>query len=244
MPRFYLDADLAIGTALTLPEGVARHVQVLRMQPGEAITLFNGRGGEYQATITAMGKRNVDVTLDAFDAADRESPFEITLIQSVSASERMDYTIQKATELGVARIVPVYSQYCQQRLSGERAEKRLTHWQAVAQAACEQCERTRVPEIAPVIALDKLLASPPADLKTADLKLLLSPVGAIRAGGLPLEAKSAAVLVGPEGGLSETEEAAARAAGFTPLILGPRILRTETAGPAIAAILQARYGDY
>ncbi|KAF0814822.1 Ribosomal RNA small subunit methyltransferase E [Andreprevotia sp. IGB-42] len=240
MPRFFIDAALAAGTAFALPEGVARHVQVLRMQPGETITLFNGQGGEYSAAITAMGKKNVDVAVGAFAAADRESALQLVLVQAVSASERMDYTVQKATELGISRIVPVYSQYCQQRMSGERAEKRLAHWRAVAQAACEQCERTRVPQIDHVMALDKFLATPLA----ADLKLLLSPVGAMRAAGLPPSAQSTAVLVGPEGGLSAAEEAAARDAGYLPIILGPRILRTETAGPAMAAILQARYGDY
>ncbi|SMC26661.1 16S rRNA (uracil1498-N3)-methyltransferase [Andreprevotia lacus DSM 23236] len=240
MPRFYLDQPLQAGAGLGLPEGVARHVQVLRMQPGETITLFNGQGGEYSATITAMGKKTVDVQVGEHQAAERESPLQLVLVQAVSASERMDYTIQKATELGVTRIVPVYSQYCQQRMSGERADKRLAHWRAVAQAACEQCERTRVPQIDAVIALDKWLAQP----LDAALKLLLSPAGAIRAAELPAAAASAAVLVGPEGGLSPDEEAAARAAGYQPIILGPRILRTETAGPAMAAILQARYGDY
>ncbi|MBM3116525.1 16S rRNA (uracil(1498)-N(3))-methyltransferase [Jeongeupia naejangsanensis] len=239
MPRFYLDAPLASGHALSLPESLARHVQVLRMQPGEAITLFNGLGGEYAATVTAMGKRNVDVEVGGHDPADRESPLQTVLLQAVSAAERMDYTVQKATELGVSRIVPVYSQYCQQRLSGERAEKRLAHWRAVAAAACEQSGRTRVPQIDPVAPLADALA----ELPQLDLRLLMSPVGAVPFRSLADRAGSLAMLVGPEGGLSSAEEQLAIAAGFTPLVLGPRILRTETAGPALLALAQARWGD-
>ncbi|WP_432723004.1 16S rRNA (uracil(1498)-N(3))-methyltransferase [Jeongeupia wiesaeckerbachi] len=239
MPRFFLDAPLASGTALSLPESLARHVQVLRMQPGDTITLFNGQGGEYAATVTAMGKRNVDVDIGAHDAVERESPLQTVLLQAVSATERMDYTVQKATELGVSRIVPVYSQYCQQRLSGERAEKRLAHWRAVAAAACEQSGRTRVPQIDPVA----LLADALAALSATDLRLLMSPVGAVPFRTLADTVASVAMLVGPEGGLSSAEEALAIAAGFTPLVLGPRILRTETAGPALLALAQSRWGD-
>ncbi|GHD64859.1 16S rRNA (uracil(1498)-N(3))-methyltransferase [Jeongeupia chitinilytica] len=239
MPRFYLDAPLAGGNTLSLPESLARHVQVLRMQPGETITLFNGRGGEFAATVTNMGKRNVDVEVGGFDAVERESPLQTVLLQAVSSAERMDFTVQKATELGISRIVPVYSQYCQQRLSGERAEKRLAHWRAVAAAACEQSGRTRVPQIDPVAALADALAA----LPQLDLRLLMSPVGAESFRSLADRAGSVAMLVGPEGGLSSAEEQLAIAAGFTPLVLGPRILRTETAGPALLALAQARWGD-
>ncbi|AOY01013.1 16S rRNA (uracil(1498)-N(3))-methyltransferase [Jeongeupia sp. USM3] len=239
MPRFFLDSQLASGETLSLPESLARHVQVLRMQPGESITLFNGHGGEFAATVTAMGKRNVDVEIGAHDPVERESPLQTVLLQAVSSAERMDYTVQKATELGVSRIVPVYSQYCQQRLSGERAGKRLAHWRAVAAAACEQSGRTRVPQIDPVAPLADALAGLPA----LELRLLMSPVGAVPFRTLPEGAGSVAMLVGPEGGLSGAEEQLAIAAGFTPLVLGPRILRTETAGPALLALAQARWGD-
>ncbi|BCL76892.1 ribosomal RNA small subunit methyltransferase E [Jeongeupia sp. HS-3] len=239
MPRFYLDAPLAAGQLLSLPESLARHVQVLRMQPGETITLFNGHGGEFAATVTAMGKRNVDIEIGTHDPVERESPLHTVLLQAVSSAERMDYTIQKATELGVSHIVPVYSQYCQQRLSGERAEKRLAHWRAVAAAACEQSGRTRVPQIAAVTALADALVA----LSPVGVRLLMSPVGAVAFRSLPDAITSVAMLVGPEGGLSAAEEALALAAGFTPLVLGPRILRTETAGPALLALAQARWGD-
>ncbi|NHQ87973.1 16S rRNA (uracil(1498)-N(3))-methyltransferase [Iodobacter sp. HSC-16F04] len=237
MPRFFLDMPLAAGLGFNLPESVARHVQVLRLQPDDDIILFNGQGGEYAARVTEMGKRHVSVEVLTWNEQDRESPLDLTLVQAISASDRMDYTIQKASELGVSRIQPVISEYCQQRLSGERAEKRLAHWQAIAVSACEQCGRTRVPLILPAIKFEQALT------QDAELKLLLSPIGAIRQNQLPATARSAAVLVGPEGGFSAAEETLAVAAGYTPLILGPRIFRTETVAPVIAAILQSRYGD-
>ncbi len=240
MPRFYLDLPLAAGMQLDLPESVARHVQVLRLQPGEPVTLFNGQGGEYAATVLRMGKRNVEVEIGAHDPVERESPLQLTIVQAVSASERMDYTMQKAAELGVTAVQPVISEYCQQRYAGERAQRRLEHWRGVAVSACEQCGRTRVPAILPILYYADWLAQAPA----AELGLLLSPTGAIRASQLPPAAKSAVVLVGPEGGFSAREEEAAIAAGFIPLILGPRIYRTETVAPVIAALLQSRYGDW
>ncbi|QDQ26660.1 16S rRNA (uracil(1498)-N(3))-methyltransferase [Chitinimonas arctica] len=240
MPRFHLDAPLQAGQQFDLPEQVARHVQVLRLQPGEALTLFNGQGGEYAAKVVEMGKRHVTVVVEAFDAIERESPLVLTLVQALSAAERMDYTVQKATELGVSRIVVVQSAFCSYKLAADRVEKRLQHWQAVAESAAEQCGRTRVPDILPPVRLDNWLAKPPA----ADLKLLLSPTGAVSLAQLPATAASVQVLVGPEGGFSSDEEALAISAGFTPLLLGPRIFRTETVAPVIAALLQARYGDF
>ncbi|WP_148713990.1 16S rRNA (uracil(1498)-N(3))-methyltransferase [Chitinolyticbacter meiyuanensis] len=240
MPRLYIDLPLASGIAVTLPDEASRHAQVLRLQPGDALMLFDGCGGEYAATVSKMGKRSVEVTVGDHDPVERESPLQLTLIQAVAAAERMDYAIQKATELGVATIMPVNSAYTQGRMSGERAEKRLAHWRGVAVAACEQSGRTRVPQIAPVADLADVLAAPP----DAELKLLLSPRGAVPLAGLPVQASSVAVLIGPEGGLSAAEEEAARAAGFTPLLLGPRVLRTETAAATVCALLQARYGDY
>ncbi|STR45778.1 16S rRNA (uracil(1498)-N(3))-methyltransferase [Iodobacter fluviatilis] len=237
MPRFFLDMPLATGLGFNLPESVARHVQVLRLQPDDNIILFNGQGGEYAARVTEMGKRHVSVEVLAWDEQDRESPLKLTLLQAISASDRMDYTIQKASELGVSQIQPIISEYCQQRLSGERAEKRLAHWQAIAVSAAEQCGRTRVPTILPILKFEQALA------QNAELKLLLSPIGAIRQEQLPATAASATVLIGPEGGFSTQEESLAIAAGYTPLMLGPRIFRTETVAPVIAALLQSKYGD-
>ena len=240
MPRFFVDIPLHCGAQLDLPENAVRHVQVLRLQPGDAITLFNGQGGEFSATIHQMGKRHVAIEITQHEAVERESPLQLTIVQAISAADRMDYTVQKSAELGVTAIQPVISEYCQQRYAGERADKRLAHWQGVAVSACEQCGRTRVPAVLPIRKLSEYLAQ---DSKS-DLKLLLSPEGAIRHGALPVQAQSAVALIGPEGGFSVTEEAAAIRAGFIPLILGPRIYRTETAAPVIAALLQSRYGDW
>lgn len=240
MPRFHLPQPLVAGSEFDLPEAQSRHVQVLRMQPGEAITLFNGEGGEHTAVITAMGKRSVSVRVASFDATTRESMLHLTLVQSITAADRMDYTIQKATELGVNVIQPITSQYCQQRLSGERAEKRIAHWEGVAAAAAEQCGRTRVPQILPIISLEQWLARPCA----AELKLLLCPTGAVSWDSLPASAASAVMLVGPEGGFSRQEDESAGLQGYTPVILGPRLFRAETVTPVVAGLLQARYGDF
>jgi 16S rRNA (uracil1498-N3)-methyltransferase len=244
MPRFYLDLPLNSGAHIELPEGAARHVQVLRLQPGDTITLFNGTGGEYAAIVTRMGKRVVEVEVGAFADVSGESPLQLTLVQAISASERMDYTMQKAAELGVTCIQPVISEFCQQRYSGERADKRLEHWRGVAIAACEQCERTAVPEILPIMKFDDYLANVLGGLNEPALRVLLSPINGKRLADLPTTVASAIALIGPEGGFSQREETAAIAAGFTPLLLGPRIFRTETVAPVIAALLQARYGDF
>ncbi|GAB7128558.1 16S rRNA (uracil(1498)-N(3))-methyltransferase [Silvimonas sp. JCM 19000] len=240
MPRFFVDHPLALESAFNLPETVARHVQVLRMQPGESITLFNGQGGEYSARISLMGKREVGVLVTEHQPIERESAIHSILLQAVSANERMDFTVQKATEVGVTEIWPFYSQYSQQRLSGERAERRLAHWQSIAQAACEQSGRTRVPQIRAVGTLESVLRDLPADL----LKLTLAPGAVTRLRDLTTPVTHAAVLVGPEGGLTGAEEMTAQQAGFVGIHLGPRILRTETAGQAVLAVLQSQWGDW
>lgn len=240
LPRFYVESALLIGLAFDLPEAVARHVQVVRMQPNQMITLFNGQGGEYQAQITAMGKKSVSVSVTAFADVNRESPLHLQLVQAVSAADRMDYTVQKAAELGVTVFQPVISQYCQQRYSGERAEKRIAHWQGIAASAAEQCGRTRLMEIRPIVTFAQFLAGK----NDSELKLLMCPTGAIHHSALPAKVASATVLVGPEGGYSSEEDDDAIAQGYTSLILGPRIFRTETVAPVIAGLLQLRYGDF
>ncbi|WP_410500012.1 16S rRNA (uracil(1498)-N(3))-methyltransferase [Chitinibacter sp. S2-10] len=239
LPRFYVDLPLSIGQQFDLPEAVARHVQVVRMQPDEMVTLFNGQGGEYQAQIVAMGKKTVSVAVQSFDDVNRESTLHLTLVQAVSAADRMDYSVQKAAELGVSVFQPVISQYCQQRYSGERAEKRIAHWQGIAASAAEQCGRTRLMDILPIVSLADFLQSAP----TADLKLLMCPTGAVEYASLTERAASIIVLIGPEGGYSPEEDNNAILHGYTPLILGPRIFRTETVAPVIAGLLQLRYGD-
>jgi len=250
MPRFYCPLPLATGAQLTLPPTAARHVQVLRLQPGGAITLFDGRGGEYAATVTRMGRSDVDVEVGAHDPAEREAPRAVHLVVGMPANERMDWLVEKATELGAASIQPIAAARSVLKLSGERATKRQAHWQAIAVSACEQCGRNRVPTVhAPLALGDWLRGGSPADADTgaqaADprtgTRLLLS----LRPGSLPLrEAAGAAgpvwVLHGPEGGLTAQEEDAALAQGFAPASLGARVLRAETA--SVAALSQLVFG--
>jgi 16S rRNA (uracil1498-N3)-methyltransferase len=232
MPRFFCDAALHPGAELALPPGAARHVQVLRLQPGEAITLFNGQGGQWQATVRRMGRSEVVVQLDAHTAVEREAARGVTLAIGMPANERMDWLVEKATELGVARIAPLHTQHGVLRLAGERAQKKQAHWLAVAQAACEQCGRNRVPAIEPVRDISAFLRDASGARAVLSLAEGSAPAGQAFAGTAPLT-----VLIGPEGGLSATEDAQARAAGFAPVTLGERVLRAETA--AIAALTLA-----
>jgi 16S rRNA (uracil1498-N3)-methyltransferase len=234
MPRFYCPTTLATGVLLDLPASAARHVQVLRLQPGDIITLFNGGlqesapfGGEFQATITRMGRSDVQVQVGAHTPLEREAPRAVHLAVGMPANERMDWLVEKATELGVASIQPLATQRSVLKLKGERADKKLAHWQGIAVAACEQCGRNRVPLIRDVVPLiDWVKSAPVAG------RLLLSLAPDSRA--LPQimathQTGPIVFLSGPEGGLSDEEEAAARAHGFMPVTLGPRILRAETA---------------
>lgn len=232
MPRFFCDAALGPGAELALPGGAARHVQVLRLQPGAVITLFNGQGGQWQATVLRMGRSEVVVRVAAHEAVEREPARAVTLAIGMPANERMDWLVEKATELGVARIVPLHTQHGVLRLSGERALKKQAHWQGIAQAACEQCGRNRVPPIDPVRDLAAFLRE--ASGERAVLSLAEGSVPARQAFATDA---ALTVLVGPEGGLSTNEDAQARAAGFAPVSLGARVLRAETA--AIAALTLA-----
>lgn len=238
-PRFHLEGPLAPGAELILPPDAGHHAsRVLRMREGDAVVLFNGQGGEYTAHIVRLSREGVDVRVDDFNPVERESPLAVTLVQGISAGDRMDLTIQKAVELGVAAIQPVLAERSVVRLKGERGDSRREHWQRVAAAACEQCGRNRVPVVAGAIAVTEYRA--PGD----SLKLLLAPNGTSNlrslgvSGGNPIE-----FAAGPEAGFSSREEAMFVAAGFVPIQLGPRVLRTETAGPAALAALNALYGD-
>lgn len=232
MPRFFCDAALAPGAELALPPGAARHVQVLRAQPGDAITLFNGQGGQWQATVRRMGRSEVVVQVQSHEAVEREAARAVTLAIGMPANERMDWLVEKATELGVARIAPLHTQHGVLRLSGERALKKQAHWRAVAQAACEQCGRNRLPEVLPVRDLAAFLAEAQGQRAVLSLAEERLPARQAFAGDAALT-----VLIGPEGGLSGAEDAQARAAGFVAVDLGPRVLRAETA--AIAALTLA-----
>ncbi len=232
MTRLFVDAALAAGLVLDLPPGPARHAQVRRVQPGDVLTLFNGRGGEWSAQVLAMGRSTVQVQLLAHDAVERELPWAVTLAVGMPANERMDWLIEKATELGAAALQPLHCTRAVLRLDGERADRKREHWQAQAVAAAEQCGRTRLPTVLPVRRLADWLRSP--DLPAA--RWLLSPAAAqplcrLQA-GLPV-----VTLSGPEGGLTDDEEAAARGAGFVAVQLGPRVLRAETAPLAVLAWL-------
>ena len=239
MPRFHCPWPLATGQSIDLPPGAARHVQVLRMQPGQAITLFNGQGGEYQAVIERMGRSDVAITVGAHHPVEREADREIHLAVGLPANDRMDWLVEKATELGVASIQPLMTERTVLRLDGDRAAKKAAHWQSVAVAACEQCGRNRVPLIHPVTNLSTWIKTTGEAL--AHTKCLLS----LREGTQPLRERMAAAdslgsdcgltfLSGPEGGLGSAEEALAVAAGFAPVSLGERVLRAETA--ALAAL--------
>lgn len=237
MTRVYVEAALRTGEALALPEAAARHVgQVLRMRAGEPLILFDGRGGEYAATIERVDRREVTVRVGAHDPVERESPLVLTLAQCVSKGDRMDYTLQKAVELGVTAIVPLLSARSVVRLDAERWDKKLEHWRGVVIAACEQSGRTRVPPIEPVRSLASGLPS------ASGLRLVLAPGGRQTLKSIEF-VPPATLLVGPEGGLEENEIQQAERAGFIRLGLGPRVLRTETAGVALIAAAQSQWGD-
>jgi len=234
MPRFYGPVPLATGDVLELPAGAARHVQVLRMQPGGLITLFNGQGGEFEATIEHMGRSDVRVRVGLHDPVEREALREIHLAAGMPANERMDWLVEKATELGVASIQPLMTERTVLRIKGERADKKLAHWQAIAEAACEQCGRNRVPVIHEVLTLGQWAEAGKAQGRRLLLSLATGTQPLMQAAG-PQGAVT--LLSGPEGGLSPGEEAAAIAAGFASTSLGPRILRAETAPLAVLAAL-------
>ena len=236
-PRFFIDLPLHSGAALALPPGAARHVQVLRLQPGSGITLFNGKGGEWAASVTQMGRSEVSVQIGLQDSAERELGIVVAWALGMPANERMDAVVEKATELGVAVIQPLLCERSVLRLSGERAQKKVAHWQAVALAACEQSGRTRVPLIAPVSPLADWLRELPAVHEAGPARWLLSLRDAVPLHSARVAAAGVLCLSGPEGGLSPAEEAAARAAGFMPISLGPRVLRADTAPLAVLAHL-------
>jgi 16S rRNA (uracil1498-N3)-methyltransferase len=238
----YVDAPLAAGERVILEGNAASHVsRVLRLRVGEALTLFNGAGGEYAASIDAARGGRLTVAVGEPRAVERESPLTLTLAQGVSRGERMDLVVQKATELGVSGIVPLFTERSVVRLGAQQAERKLNHWRAIAIAACEQSGRNRLPKVAPPLSLADLLRSG-ADREGG--RLLLSPGATSRLDALPHPATSVTVLIGPEGGLTDAEQEAAVAAGFLPVRLGPRVLRTETAAIAALALLQREFGDF
>jgi len=239
--RIYADLPLDPGAELSLPAQAGEHVaRVLRLVAGDPLTLFNGDGNDYPASILAVGKREVVVRIESRQPLHNESPLPLTLAQGVARGEKMDLIVQKATELGVVRIVPLLTERSEVKLDAARAEKRLVHWRAVAASACEQSGRARLPEITPALPLSTWLGSLVED---GALRLALLPEATQSSRELRFSTAGGLLVVGPEGGLGERDTGALTAAGFAGLRLGPRILRTETAGLAALAALQALHGD-
>ena len=238
-PRFYVDAALRAGSSCLLPEASAHHaVHVLRLRAGDDVTLFNGRGGEFAARIAAAERLRLTVDLLQHLAIEREAPLRVTLVQGVSAGEKMDSTVRKAVELGVAAVQPVLATRSVARPKGERAESRREHWQKVAIAACEQCGRNRIPEVRPLVSLADYRA------EGAGAKILLSPLSQMPLSKMGLAGDEFVVAAGPEAGFTAEEEAALAGQGFLPARLGPRVLRTETAALAALSALRALRGDF
>ena len=233
-PRVYVDEPLRAGATVELPQAAGHHARVLRLREGDAVVLFDGSGGEWHGVFSGKGK----VQARSFVEIERESPLAITLVQGVSSGERMDYTVQKAVELGVAAIQPLITKKGVVRLEGNRASARVAHWQKVVVAACEQCGRNRVPPVRPILDFDLYVR----EVKVEGSMLLLSAQGrSVR----KLELESTLTLaIGPEAGFAHEEQVALERSGFVKASLGPRVLRTETAALAALAALSALRGDF
>ena len=247
MTRVYCAERLAPGLRVTLAPGASHHVaKVLRRVAGDELILFDGSGGEYPARILASDRQGVRVRLGALERTDRESPLQVTLLQGISRGDRMDFIVQKATELGVQRLVPLLCERSVVKLDAAQADRKRAHWQAIAISACEQCGRNRLPELEAVRKFDVACAA----LATQGLPRFMLEVGAgqgllvaSRAALTGADLRRAALLIGPEGGLADAERETARHHGFIGVSLGPRVLRTETAPLAALAVLQAAAGD-
>ena len=240
MPRFYVDFALSPDSVVELPDNVVRHLNVLRVKNTEEIVLFNGNGKAYPALPEVLEKRRASVRILREEATDNESPLNITLVQAVSAAERMDFTLQKSVELGVAEIRPVISERCVVRLSGERAEKRVARWQEIVVSACEQSGRNIVPKVLPLTTYAQALQQLPQETT----KLLMSLNRAQKLSDVRPQSDKVVFMVGPEGGWTEKEEQQAFDAGFQSVTLGKRVLRTETASLAVIAAMQTLWGDF
>ena len=252
LTRVYVDAPVTAGKRVVVEGSAANHIaRVLRLRSGDSLTVFDGSGGEFGARIEEFRKEAVVVAVEEHRPLDRESPLPLTLVQGISRGERMDWIIQKATELGASRIVPVFTKRSVVRLDEKQAERKLQHWRAIAVAACEQCGRNRIPDLAvPVDFFDMLAGDPSGRPDSAgrtdsagSTRLLLSPTGELRIDDLQDVGKGITVLIGPEGGLEDVEQEAAVTAGFKAVRLGPRVLRTETAAIAALTIIQRYFGD-
>jgi 16S rRNA (uracil1498-N3)-methyltransferase len=246
LTRVYVEAPLDPGETVNVVGAAANHIaRVLRLRTGDSLTLFNGSGTEYGAAIEEFHKDSVVVTIKDARQVDRESPLHLRLAQGISRGERMDWILQKATELGVSRIVPVFTERSVVRLDAKQAERKLQHWRGITIAACEQCGRNKIPDLSSPIDIHEFLnqAEPHAGTGATPVRLLLSPTAELGIGDFAHSATSVTVLIGPEGGLTEVEQESALRAGFTPVRMGPRVLRTETAAIAALTVLQQEFGD-
>ena len=239
MPRFFVDAALSAGATAVLPPAVVRHLHVLRCRAGGEVVLFNGDGFEYPAVLASLDKRAATAEVLDVRPSENESPLRITLVQAVSAGERMDFTLQKSVELGVSAVIPVTAERSVVRLEGERAHKRVARWQEIVIAACEQSGRSTVPTVHPLQPYPQALATLPA----GGTKLLMNLERPCSLRGLP-PCRDVVLMAGPEGGWTAQEEAQALAAGFQAVSLGRRVLRTETAALAAIAAMQVLWGDF
>ena len=240
MPRFYCPSPLLPGSTVDLPETVAHHLHVVRQQPGDELVLFNGEGGQVHARLLEVGKRRAAAEVLAHQPVEAELPFHVTLAQGLPEGSKMDWIVEKAVELGVSAIQPLAARRSVVKLAGERADKRLAHWQAVVISASEQCGRNRLAAVAPLEEFKHWIAQPADQV----VRILLSPRAdaSLAQWTRATPPRAVCLLVGPEGGFSAEEEDAAIAAGALPLSMGPRVLRTETAGLAALAVLAAGWG--
>ncbi len=242
-PRFFVPTTLVAGMTIALPEPAVRHVHVRRLAADDAVTLFNGHGGEFVARISDLDRSTVIVYIEQAVDREVEPPYAAVLAQALTSSEKMDWTVEKAVELGAGSIVPLSVERSVIKLAGERIQRRHAHWTAVVQAACEQCGRNTLPSLSPLLGLREFVAG-----HTGRLKLLASPraraplAEVLRTSEAPPENRSVTLLIGPEGGFTDPEESFAIEHGFMPVSLGPRVLRTESAGPAALAMVHAVWG--
>lgn len=253
LPRFYCPEPIIAGQIIKLPAGVAHHaLGVLRLEQGDKLILFDGSGGEFQATMARIGKGGATAAVEEYLEIERESPLAITLAQAICANEKMDWIVQKAVELGVSRVQPLVTKLSTVKLSGERAERRIKHWQKIVVSACEQCGRNRVPQVLPLLSLSGWLGSQMDERRNLSngappnpcFMLLPTARKGLHDFREPAAITALTIVVGPEGGFTPEEEAAALTTGFIPIRLGRRILRTESAALAAVAAIQALWGDY
>ncbi|NNE61587.1 MAG: 16S rRNA (uracil(1498)-N(3))-methyltransferase [Woeseia sp.] len=241
IPRLFVDQALAANSEVTLRGDAARYIgRVLRARPGDLLTLFDGRGEEFSTRIQQIDKNCIELRLGEGSRRDTESPLAVRLLQGISRGDRMDFVVQKSTELGVHRITPLQTEFSVVRLNAQRAAKRLQHWQGICASACEQCGRNVLPVIDGALTLSDFLS---LKCPTETTRLMLSPEATETMESLKKPTGSVELLIGPEGGFSEQESTLARQHGFLPIAIGPRVLRTETAAVAAVALVQAFWGD-